>query len=158
MFVNIKGKVLAKSLLIPLLVGGVSALLTNKAQNSFNETAVQPSFAPPSWLFPIVWSVLYVLMGISAYWIDETHTTSLKKAAFAAYYLQLAFNFIWSLIFFNLGAYRFAFMWIVILWCLILAEIILFHRIKPKAAFLQMPYLIWVGFAAVLNFFIANLN
>lgn len=151
-------KKLLKNIAIPLAVGGVSGFLTSGGVEEFTLNAEKPFFTPPGWLFPVAWTILYTLMGISAYLIEATQTTKDKKTAFILYYLQLFFNFVWSFIFFNAGNYLFAFIWIAILWVLILATTVEFHKINPKAAYLMIPYIIWVAFAAVLNFSVYLLN
>ncbi len=151
-------KKLIKNIAIPLAVGAVSGFLTSGGVEEFSATAEKPFFMPPGWLFPVAWTILYTLMGISAYMIDKSSSQKDKKTAFILYYVQLFFNFLWSFIFFNAGNYLFAFIWIVILWALILATTVEFYKIEPKAAFLMIPYIIWVTFAAVLNFSIYLLN
>lgn len=151
-------KKLIKNLAIPLLVGLVSGFLTRGGVEQFKTDTIKPVFSPPDWLFPVVWTILYILMGISAYIIDTKVTTNDKRTATVLYYLQLAFNFFWSFIFFNFQAYLPAFVWIIILWVLIIATTIEFYKIDKTAGILMVPYLIWVTFAAVLNFSIYLLN
>ena len=151
-------KKLIKNLAIPLLVGIVSGFLTRGGVEQFKTDTIKPVFSPPDWLFPVVWTILYILMGISAYIIDTMVTTNDKRTATVLYYLQLAFNFFWSFIFFNFQAYLPAFVWIIILWVLIIATTIEFYKIDKTAGILMVPYLIWVTFAAVLNFSIYLLN
>lgn len=140
--------------LIPLAVGSFSALLSGTG----NTTAfIQPSFAPPAVLFPIVWTVLYILMGISSYLIFRSSNPS-KSAALKVYALQLLFNFFWSILFFRLDAYLPAFLWLIIMIVLIVIMIYQFYQISPLAAYLQLPYLVWCLFAAVLNLAIYQLN
>ena len=151
-------KKLIKSIAIPLAVGAVSGFLTQSGVEDFNSDAVKPFFMPPGWLFPVVWTVLYILMGVAVYFIDTSTSQKDKKTAFILYYLQLLFNFLWSFIFFSAENYLFAFIWIVILLALILATTVEFYKIEPKAAFLMIPYIIWVTFASVLNFSVYLLN
>lgn len=151
-------KKLIKNLAIPLLVGLVSGVLTKDAVEVFNETAIKPFFMPPGWLFPVVWTILYILMGISAYLIETSSTGKDTRFALILYYIQLFFNFVWSFIFFAGEMYLFAFVWIIILWILIIATTLEFYKINKTAAFLMIPYIIWVTFAAVLNFSIYLLN
>ena len=125
---------------------------------AFNELN-KPPLSPPGWLFPVVWTLLYVLMGIASYLVlvsgeDEAKVTSALKT----YGLQLAFNFFWSIIFFNLESYLFAFIWLVALWILILLTMIKFFRIREAAGYLLLPYLAWVTFAGYLNLGIYLLN
>lgn len=153
----IKVKSLLISLAISLGTGALSGIITRNATRELFNTINQPSFAPPGWLFPIVWTILFALMGISAYIIYESGCKN-KKTALIVYGLQLAVNFLWSIIFFIFEQFLFAFIWIILLWLLILAMIILFYRCKPIAGYLQIPYLLWVTFAAVLTFAIYTLN
>ncbi|MBO5287743.1 MAG: tryptophan-rich sensory protein [Clostridia bacterium] len=147
------------SVLIALLVGGLSALLTMGNMNIYNEINT-PSFAPPGILFPIVWSVLYILMGISAGLIktSENSTKDERLRALFTYGISLFVNFLWSIIFFNMRFYLLAFVWLVLLWVLILKTIWDYSKINKLAAYLQIPYLLWVTFAGILNFSIYLLN
>ena len=146
------------NLLIPLATGAIAAFLTNNAMRAFGELK-QPPLSPPAWLFPVVWTILYVFMGISAYLISMqgTEREDVQKA-FTTYFLQLFFNFGWSILFFQLKWYLGAFVWLVVLWILILRMIIQFYAIDKRAAYLMIPYLLWVTFAGYLNFGIYLLN
>lgn len=143
-------------ILIPLAVGGLSAFLTQDAMYNYNQIA-KPDFSPPSILFPIVWTLLYILMGISSYIICSSDSPA-KQSALNWYAIQLLFNFIWSLIFFNLQNYLFAFIWLIALIICICIMIIKFYKISPIAAYLQIPYLLWCLFAAFLNYNVFLLN
>ena len=155
---TIKLKPLLINLFIPLAVGGISALLTMESMETF-ERINQPPFSPPGWLFPVVWTILYILMGVSAYLIATGSADNKpKRNAFIVYGIQLFFNFFWSIIFFNMENYLFAFIWLVALWVLIIANIFLFYRISKPAGLLLIPYLLWVTFAGYLNFAIYLLN
>ena len=146
------------SVIIALAVGGVSALLTKNNMNIF-EKINMPPLSPPSVVFPIVWAVLYILMGISSAIIYKNGTDREEvQSALKVYALQLAVNFFWSLIFFNMQAYLFAFIWLVLLWVLVIAMIVKFKKISPAAAWLQIPYLLWVTFAGYLSLIIYLLN
>lgn len=142
---------------IPLLVGGLSALLTMGSMESF-ELLIKPPLSPPAWLFPVVWTILFVLMGIASYLVYTSRQPYRSKTALTVYGIQLVFNFFWSIIFFNMQAYLFAFFWLVILWLLILATTLLFYRISKPAGYLMIPYLLWVTFAGYLNLAIYILN
>lgn len=142
------------SILIPLAVGAVSSLLSG---TMMAPTFVQPSFSPPGYLFPIVWSILYILMGISSYLIYTSDSPE-KPAALLVYAIQLVFNFFWSILFFRFSLYGLAFLWLLTLIGLIIIMIYLFSKIKPAAAYLQLPYLLWCLFAAYLNFAVYMLN
>ena len=149
-----KFKIFAKSILIPVIVGGTVGLITSNAIN-YNDL-IQPAFAPPSFLFPIVWTILYVLMGIS-YGILENK--GLVDAEInSIYYLQLTVNAIWSFIFFVFKWRLFAFIWILILDALVIDMIIKFYKKDKTAGLLQIPYLIWILFATVLNYAVYWLN
>lgn len=141
---------------ISLGIGVLSTLLTMNNQNIYNYINV-PSFAPPGFLFPIVWSILYILMGISSYLIIETGDIRINSAL-KVYGIQLFLNFFWSIIFFNMQNFLFAFIWIILLWISIIVMIYKFYKIKPIAAYLNIPYLLWVTFAAILNLSIVILN
>lgn len=143
---------------IPLLVGGVSALLTMNSMEAFS-TMNKPPLSPPGFLFPIVWTILYILMGIASYLVLYSgYQKEDITDALLVYALQLAFNFFWSLFFFGLEWYLFSFFWLLLLWGLILYTIILFFPISKPAAYLLIPYLLWVTFAGYLNLGIALLN
>lgn len=142
---------------IPLIVGGLSAFLTMSAMDGFNSVN-QPPLSPPSWLFPVVWSILYVLMGIGSYLVLINGNEDKGRIALTVYGIQLFFNFFWSIIFFNLQAYLLAFIWLVILWLLIIVNIFLFYKISKPAGILLIPYLLWVTFAGYLNLAIYFLN
>ena len=157
MVLSVRTKSLIKNLAIPLLVGALSGFLTNADVKEFMVTAKQPIFSPPGWIFPVVWTILYALMGFSAYIIENTSSPR-KSRALTVYYIQLFFNFVWSFIFFSANNYLFAFVWIIILWILIIATILEFKMIKNRAAYILIPYLIWVTFAAVLNISVYLLN
>lgn len=154
---KIQWKKLIVCILIPLAVGGLSALLTRGSMEAFGQLN-QPPLSPPAWLFPVVWTVLYVLMGVASYLILTAGVPARAQTALSVYGVQLFFNFFWSIIFFNMQRYTFAFVWLVILWLLILLTTVLFYRIKRTAGYLMIPYLVWVTFAGYLNLAIAVLN
>lgn len=144
------------SILIPLAVGGIAAIFTTKGM-PFYEMQRKPWFTPPKALFPIVWTILYILMGISSAMIWKSNAPG-KKAALKIYAAQLIVNFFWSVLFFGLHWYFIAFLWLLLLIALVLLMIKAFYAIRPAAAYLQIPYLLWCCFAAVLNFSIWFLN
>ncbi len=145
-------------LAIPLVVGGAAGLLAMNSMEAF-EALNQPPLSPPGWLFPVVWTVLYVLMGIASYLVSVSDAPHEEKArALWTYGIQLAFNFLWPIAFFNLKWYLFAFLWLVILWILILITALRFGRIRKPAGYLLVPYLLWVAFAGYLNLGIYLLN
>ncbi len=155
-----KNKIKAYTLgiLIPLAVGFLSAYLTRGSMNIY-QSLKTPPLSPPSILFPIVWTVLYILMGIGSAIIYTSRAKQKNKnEALTIYALQLAVNFFWSLIFFNKRAFLFSFIWLLLLLFLIIAMIISFKKIGKTAAYLQIPYLLWVSFAGYLNLGIYLLN
>ena len=155
---KINKKLLAVCLAIPLLIGGLSALLTSGSMDDFSSLE-QPPLSPPGWFFPIVWTILFALMGISLYLVLTSGAPQESiTAALTIFALQLAFNFFWSIWFFNFGWYWFAFFWLLTLWVLIIINTVVFYRIKKNAGYLMIPYIIWVTFAAYLNVAIAVLN
>ena len=151
--------VYAISIGIALLVGGLSALVTGGSMGIYEEI-ITPPLVPPSWLFPVVWTILFILMGISAAMIynDRKASMAQKKSALYTYALSLIVNFFWSIIFFNFRAFFFAFIWLVLLLYLIINTILKYYKIKPLAAYLQIPYAIWVSFAGYLTLAILILN
>ena len=150
-------KVYGIFILITAAVGGLSALLTNMGMESYRQ-AVKPSLTPPEIVFPIVWSILFLLMSVSAARVWMTDNSRLRNHAVIVYAIQLFFNFFWSVLFFNLQAYGLAFLWIIGLWLMILLMIIRFYRIDKPAGLLQIPYLLWVTFAACLSYAVWMLN
>lgn len=145
-------------LAIPLLVGGVAAFLTQDSMEVFGMLN-KPPLAPPSWLFPVVWTILYILMGFSSYLIltSEADKAEVDKAI-RLYGYQLWVNFLWPTFFFNFGWYGFSFLWLVLLWVLVLLMIFRFKEISRLAAYLNIPYLVWLTFAGYLNLGIWLLN
>ena len=139
-------------------VGGLSALLTRGGMRSYESAVTQPPLSPPMWLFPVVWSILYALMGVSAARISVLPQSSITACGQKLYVTQLIFNFFWSIIYFNLQSYWSAFWWLLILWCLVLAMIFCYGEEDRTAAWLQLPYLSWLTFAGYLNFWVARNN
>ena len=153
-----KTKTLIISIAIPLAVGGLSALLTKDSMVVF-DYVTKPPLSPPAWLFPVVWTILYVLMGLSSYFV---YTSDKPKedinTALLFYGIQLFFNFFWSIFFFNMEKYLFSLVWLIAMWVLIIITTLKFYRIDRKAGYLMLPYLLWVTFAAYLNWGIYVLN
>ncbi len=133
------------SILIPLAVGTMSALFSGNM--SSYSILTQPAFSPPGFIFPVVWTILYILMGASSYIVYSSNSPN-KSKALLLYCIQLFFNFCWSIIFFGLDLFLFAFIWLIALILIV----------NPLSAYLQIPYLIWCIFAAYLNFSIFLLN
>lgn len=151
-------KKLIKCIALPLLVGGVAGFLTRGSMESF-EMLNKPPLSPPGWLFPVVWTILYILMGISSYIISETKPGNQDvSGCLSIYYYQLVVNFLWSFFFFSFQWYLFSFFWLLLLWILVLLMIRCFAKISKVAAYLNIPYLIWVTFAGYLNLGIWWLN
>ena len=149
-----KFKIYAKSIFIPVVVGLIIGAITSSSME-YN-TLIQPALAPPSILFPIVWTILYVLMGVS-YGILESKSLVNTEIKFI-YYLQLFVNALWSIIFFTFEWRLFAFIWLLILILLIFTMIIKFYNKNKVAGLLQIPYLLWAVFASYLNLSIYLLN
>lgn len=149
-----KFKTYAKSIIIPLIVGGIVGLIISK---SIDYNSLQkPFLAPPSIAFPIVWSILYILMGISYGILVDNSLVDSKINLI--YYLQLFVNALWSIFFFVLKWRLFAFLWILLLLVLVIIMIIKFYNKNKIAGLLQIPYLLWTAFATYLNFSIYMLN
>lgn len=155
---TIQWKKLIICLSVPLTVGGLSALLTMDAMTAFSSVN-QPPLSPPAWLFPVAWTILYLLMGLASYLVAVSGVRRTEiNAALTVYALQLAVNFLWSPIFFNWQAYLLAFLWLILLWVLILITLRRFAAIMPLAGWFLVPYLVWVTFAGYLNLGIYLLN
>lgn len=155
---KIQWKKLCICILIPLLVGGIAGFISQDGMSTFQHLT-KPPLSPPGWLFPVVWTILYLLMGIASYLILTSQAPQKSIVnALKLYGIQLFFNFFWTFWFFNLGLYFFAFIWLIALWIFILATIFLFSKISKTAAYLMIPYLLWVTFAGYLNISIAVLN
>lgn len=155
---RIDWKKLIIAVAIPLAVGGLSALLTMDNMIMF-DVVKKPPLAPPKWLFPVAWTALYVLMGIASYLVYTSKAPERKKnSALSAYVISLFFNFMWSLIFFNLENYLFAFVWLCALWLIIVITTVKFFGISKPAGVLMLPYILWVSFAGYLSYGIYLLN
>lgn len=139
-------------------VGALSGWLSREGNMLYEETAIKPRFSPPGILFPIAWGILYALMGVSVARISQASPSADRSKGLNLYVTQLTVNFFWSLIFFNAQAYGFAFLWLVLLWVLVLAMILTFGKVDRLAALLQIPYLLWLTFAAYLNWGAWRLN
>ncbi|MBE5927705.1 MAG: tryptophan-rich sensory protein [Lachnospiraceae bacterium] len=142
---------------IPLVLGVVSSLITGNGMDVFVQVN-KPPLSPPGWLFPIVWTILYTLMGISSYLILTSGAGEKIEPAIRIYGYQLVVNFLWPTFFFNLEWYFFSFLWLVLLWGLVLFMILKFKDISKPAAYLNIPYFLWLTFAGYLNFMIWLLN
>jgi benzodiazapine receptor len=139
------------SILSPLIIGSLSGVATATSVKTWYVTLNKPFFNPPNYLFGPVWTTLYVLMGISLYMIWQSPSTASKKNAMIAFCLQLFLNFWWSFLFFQFHLIGIAFVEIVLIWISIFWMIREFSKINTIAAYLQIPYLLWVSFATILN-------
>ncbi|MBQ9298637.1 MAG: tryptophan-rich sensory protein [Clostridia bacterium] len=149
-----KFKTYAKAILIPVIVGGIVGFLISGSMDY--ETLKQPPLAPPSIAFPIVWTILYILMGISYGILDSKGLVDSKVNTI--YYAQLFVNALWPIAFFVFKLRFFAFLWILLLLALIIAMIKTFYEKDKTSGLLQIPYLIWTAFATYLNLAIYLLN
>lgn len=158
MFSAINLKKLLTSLIPPYAAGFLGWFFTRNSMDIYQKL-ISPPLSPPGFIFPIVWIILYTLMGIAFYIVREAHVrTAYRKSAYASFFLQLVFNFIWTLLFFRFGLYGFSAIWLGALIILIGINIYTFARINKTAAWLLVPYLIWCIFALYLNIGIFVLN
>ncbi len=147
-------RTLTFSIVVALVAAALGALLT-MGENKL----IQPSFTPPGWVFSVVWTILFILMGISSYLVFTAKCEyEDKRFALTVYGVQLVVNVLWSALYFRLAQPFLAFVWLILLWCLILLMIFAFNKCSKKAALLQIPYLAWVTFAAWLNWATVVLN
>ena len=155
MNLKIDVKKLLYHIFIPVFLGSLIGFITASSNNYANLN--QPSFAPPGIVFPIVWTILYILMGVSSYLIAQSNSPQKEETLFL-YGIQLVVNLLWSIWFFLLKWYLFSFFWILFLIGLVVWMIIKFYQISKPSAYLQIPYLVWLIFAAILNLSIYFLN
>lgn len=153
---SIKVKPLVISLIIPFVSGLISYFLSGDIKSVYADIE-KPFFAPPDWIFPVVWNILFLLMGISCYMIFVSGS-SLRKKALTFYGVQLLLNTFWTFIFFKLEMFLFALIWVAAILVLVAVMCLYFYRIKPWAAYLQIPYLLWLTFALMLNAGVYFLN
>ena len=139
-------------------VGVLAGFLTREGTALYEMNMEKPTLTPPGIVFTIVWTVLYALMGIGAARVDAAPESQDRSGALNIFVIQLAVNFFWSLIFFNAHAYGFALVWLLLLCVLIIMMILQFRKVDRTAALLQIPYLLWVTFAAYLNYGVWRLN
>lgn len=145
-------------ILITETVGLIAGLLTREASMQYAQMIQKPPLSPPGWVFPVVWTILYGLMGFAAGRIRMTGESSQADRGINLYFAQLIVNFFWPLFFFNLGAYGFSLLWLLILWVLVLLTILQFRKLDRPAAWLLVPYLVWLTFAFYLNWGVWILN
>lgn len=158
MVIKVDAKKLIKNIAIPLGGGALAGFLTKNGVEKFNATAAKPVFMPPGWLFPVAWSILYILMGIAAYYVETATPLADRKKAMTLYYIQLALNFAWSFIFFSARKYLLALIWVAAMLGVIVATTAEFYKLNKKAGYLMIPYNIWTAFAMVLNFAVWMMN
>ena len=148
---NVKWKKLLLCLALPIGAGALAAVLTAGSMEAY-KALLRPPFSPPGWVFPVVWTILYILMGWGSYriWISDAPKEK-KRNALILYGVQLFFNFFWSILFFRWELRLTAFFWLLGLWLLVYTTIRLFYRVEDLAGDLLLPYLLWVTYAAYLN-------
>ena len=144
--------------LLSEITGLLSGLLIKDSAQIFNKTIAQPPLSPPALLFPVVWTVLYALMGISAARVSLRPASAARSKGLLLFLIQLIVNFFWSPIFFNAQAFGFAFLWLILLWTLVLQMILTLYKTDSTTAHLQIPYLLWLTFAAYLSAGVWYLN
>lgn len=149
---------LVVSILIPLVVGFIAAMLTKNAMKDFNQMK-KPFLAPPAIAFPIAWTILYILMGIAIYKVITADYSSLTRlAALLVYIVQLVLNFSWSIVFFGFDQKVVAFVILMILWVLVMCMAFIYKNVSKLSFYLTIPYILWLTFAAYLNISIVILN
>jgi len=139
------------SITLPLVLGAIAGMFTSQSVPDWYSTLNRPSFNPPNWIFGPVWTILYILMGISFFVIWNQEVSKARNLAISIFFLQLLLNFAWSFIFFYFNMIGLALVEITLLWFSIILMLVLFYQIKPMATYINIPYLLWVTFATVLN-------
>lgn len=132
-------------------VGALAGWITREGNQYFNTSVAHPPFTAPSWVFPLAWTALYALMGIGSARVFMAHRSASRSRALAVFIVQLVFNFFWPILFFNIGSYSLALVWIAALFIISIMMTAAFRRIDDAAGLLQVPYLIWLGYAIYLN-------
>ena len=154
--INLKKLVI--SLLIPILVGVISSLITRSSMEMY-DMVQKPFLSPPKIIFPIVWSILFIMMGISLYGVTQSNAPQGEKSlSYIVFLLQLLFNFLWPVFFFNFQLYTFSAVWLFILILLIALNAYMFFKLNKWSGYLLLPYLAWCIFALYLNIGVAYLN
>ena len=151
-------KIFAFWILFTEAVGVFSGWLTRSSTELYSSMLTKPPLSPPGIIFPIVWTILFALMGIGAARIYLSPASAARSRRLLLFLVQLLVNFFWSIIFFNFQAYGLAFFWLILLWLLVFVMILTFRKVDQTAARLQVPYLLWLTFAAYLNLGIWLLN
>lgn len=159
---RVEGKIYFIPLLINIIipvVGGALVGYINKNSFEFYSTLEKPFFSPPAIVFPIVWTILYILMGIAAYrFFMKNKIKGLNSDGYFYYIMQLLFNFAWSFIFFTFRLYGISFLWLVVILIIVIITTIKFFKVDKLAGILMIPYILWLFFAGILNYFIWVLN
>jgi tryptophan-rich sensory protein len=155
---NLQWWKLIVSIALPLGLGTIAGLFTSQAVPEWYASLNRPSFNPPNWIFGPVWTTLYILMGISLFLVWKQEPGRNRNRAIGVFLFQLLLNFLWSFIFFYFNEIGLALIEIILLWISIVVMLVLFYRVKPLAAYLNIPYLLWVSFATVLNAAYYTLN
>ena len=145
-------------ILLAEAAGGLSGWLTREGTKAYSQAIVQPPLSPPGWVFPVVWTILFALMGIGAARIYLAPPSKARSRGLNLFIAQLVVNFFWSPVFFYLQAFGLAFFWLLLLWGLVIWMILTFRKVDRTAANLQIPYLLWLTFAAYLNAGVWYLN
>jgi len=153
--IKINLKKLIISILLPFIISGIGSIFTSNSISTWYAELIKPSFNPPSWIFGPVWTILYLIIGISFYliWIKK-----FDKITYIIYGIQLLLNGLWTIIFFGFKSPFYALIEIILLWISILLTIIYFYKINKISAYLLIPYILWVTFATILNFSLFILN
>lgn len=155
---KIQPGLLALTIAIPLLVGGLSAFITQDMMKEYFFLN-KPPLSPPGWVFPVVWTILYILMGMASYMVIKSGAdSSLISKAMIFYGIQLILNFIWSILFFKYSFYLLAFAELIAMMAAIIASTIMFFKTNRTAGLLMTPYILWTTFAAYLNLAVYNLS
>ena len=155
---NIQWKRLLSCLAVPLAVGALAAFLTKDAMVQF-ALVNKPPLSPPGWLFPVVWTILYLLMGLASWLVAAADAPAVqKRRALAVYGVQLALNYYWPILFFTMANFRLAFWWLAALWAVVFVCAALFYRLRPAAGWLLAPYILWLTFAGWLNYAVWQLS
>lgn len=155
---NNRGRNITFWVILSEITGLLAGLLSRNATTIYGQMALKPPLAPPGWLFPVVWAVLYALMGVGAGLVASQMPSQERNRSLNLMVVQLVVNFFWSLIFFNAGAYGFALLWLLLLLVLVIWMTVEFGKVFPLAALLQIPYILWLLFAAYLNAAVWYLN
>lgn len=149
---------LAFAIVLPLCIGGISAMLTGDMMKEYFFLN-KPPLSPPGWMFPVVWAILYVMMGLASYLVMTSGADrSLIVKALVFYGIQLALNFFWSILFFNCSLYLWAFVELLAMWAAIIVTTLFFFRASTPAGVMMIPYILWSTFAAYLNFAVYKLS